>query len=92
MFCLLKGAFSRSDYVPTNSMQISEWEHGKDGEGSGRGHIFRLYPGTRLKSLRKTMKNLRIADLRGRYLNPGPPEYAAEVYPLDREIRRGFYN
>jgi hypothetical protein len=57
-----------------------KWWIWKDLVGSGRGLILRYYPGIHLEGLRKTTKNsIRMAGLRGRDLDPGPPEYEAGV-------------
>jgi hypothetical protein len=67
---------------------IGWWWIGKDFSGSGRSLILRYYPGIRLEGLRNTTKtSIRVAGLRVRDSNPGPPEYEL-VVALDHDVRQ----
>jgi hypothetical protein len=66
---------------------------GKDLEGSGRGLMLRYYLRIRLEELWKTPKTRSQVNLSsGRDLNPGPPEYEAEVLTTRprRSVRQVF--
>jgi hypothetical protein len=72
--------YSVTKTVSLNEKVMSELWIGKNLEGSGRGLILRYHPGICLQGHRKSTKNLgQDNQSTCRDLNPGPPEYEAEV-------------
>jgi hypothetical protein len=63
-------------YAISSNKRIGEWWIGKDVEGSGRGLVFRYYPGIFLERLMKTTENLsQDSRFPGRDLNSRPAKY-----------------